>query len=86
MNPVEVLRHHVIGAIERGEAVAIAGIPASDCTYLVRLENSLGPYGSMIATYRIQAGSDTEARTRAVDSAAKAGVRVRSIVSCERMV
>lgn len=29
MNPLSLLKHHVTGAIERGESVAIVGIPAT---------------------------------------------------------
>lgn len=86
MNPIEVLRHHVTGAIERGEAVAIAGLPASHGVYLVRLETYHGPYGPITSTYRMAAQSDSEARHKVIESAEKAGVQVRTIVSCERMV
>ena len=84
MNPLEVLRHHVTGAIERGEAVAIE--ERRGHVFLVRLETYYGTYGTIISTYRIQAQSDSEARHKVIEGAEKNKQRVRTIVSCERMV
>ena len=40
--PLERLRHHVTGAIERGEKEAITEMPTRDTIAWVRMYNSLG--------------------------------------------
>lgn len=42
MTPQEVLRHHVSGAVARGEAIPIHGITQADCDSAARGLNMLG--------------------------------------------
>ena len=48
MNPLETLRRHVTGAIDRGEAVAVAGIPAGPEHLARSPAETLAAYGVRI--------------------------------------
>jgi hypothetical protein len=51
MNPLETLRYHVTGAIERGEKQAIAGITSALITDSQRLVAAKSRFGHPIPTY-----------------------------------